>query len=125
MLGVHFVFEDIVLLDGTERPKPDVERHVCRIDTHYARFGELRLREVKSRRGSRRRARLAAVYRIVAVFIFQLFRDVRRQRHLSNSVQNIVKVALIGKPNKSVAALESIENLRGQSLGKINYNPGL
>ena len=66
---------------------------------------------MKPRRRRRRRACFAAVDGVVAVVVAQLFRDVRRQRHLTYAVEDIEEIALNRKADAPVSAVENFQHL--------------
>lgn len=62
--------------------------------------------------GAAGRAFLLCVHRLVAVFIPELFGDIRGQRHLPYSVEHREDiVALVFEFQKAVSALDALQNL--------------
>lgn len=78
----------------------------------FAKLFKKLLREMESRRRSGGRAFLLCVHRLVAVFIPELFGDIRGQRHLPYSVEHREDiVALVFEFQKAVSALDALQNL--------------
>ena len=66
------------------------------------------------------------IHRLVTVFVLQLVCDVRRQRHLSQFIQDFLKNALVGKLDQAVALLHNVTDLAGQkSLAEIDSGSDL
>ena len=66
------------------------------------------------------------VYRLVAVLVLQLVCDVRRQRHLSELIQNLLKNPFVMELDQAVALLHNVNDLAGQkSLTKIDSGSDL
>ena len=89
--------EHVLLFDGAEGAQPDVEQHLGDLHSHGAdalqKFG----REMQPRRGRSRRAVLAAVHRLIALGVGELFVDIGRERHRSHAGEDVLKRAVIHK----------------------------
>lgn len=51
------------------------------------------------------------IYRLITVLILELMRDIRRQRHLSELIEDFLKNALILKPDQAVALVHNLLHL--------------
>ena len=120
VLDMHFVVEDVLLLDRAERPEPDVQRDVGGVNALVRELAEHVLREVQTRRRSGCGAGLAAVYRVVAVLVLELLGDVGRKRHLTYPVEDIEEIPLECESDKAVALVHDVEYLRGEPLREIH-----
>ena len=66
------------------------------------------------------------IHRLVAVFVLQLVCDVRRQRHLSELIQNLLKNPFVMELDQAVALLHNVNDLAGQkSLAEIDSGSDL
>ena len=108
---MHLVVGYGFLFYGSERSEPDVKRHIRNIYSPRSEVVHLLDGEVKprSRRGGR--TRLAGIDGLVSLFIFKLFGDVRRQRHLADLIKNGKKALLTVKFRNPVAVLHNVEDL--------------
>ena len=66
-----------------------------------------------SRRGSRR-AFVLCVYCLITVFVLQFVGYIRRQRHLSQFIQDLFKNPLVVKLDQAVAIFQHIDDLTGK-----------
>ena len=81
---------------------------------------------MQSRRRCRRGTVILCIHRLVAVFVLQLVCDVRRQRHLSELIQNLLKNPFVMELDQAVALLHNVNDLAGQkSLAKIDSGSDL
>ena len=51
------------------------------------------------------------INRLVPFFILKLFRDIGRQRHLSDGVEHVINVALMLEFNNAIAVLDYVNHL--------------
>ena len=121
MLNVHFMIEYIILFYGTESTKSDVERYKRSVNAFLAELCKHVFGKMKSRSRSGGRAYLVGIDGLLSVLVLQLFGNVRRQRHLTDTVKHFkYAVAVIGKLGYPVAALGIVHYLGCQNAGKVN-----
>ena len=81
---------------------------------------------MQSRRRCRRGTVILCIHRLVAVLVLQLVCDVRRQRHLSELIQNLLKNPFVMELDQAVALLHNVNDLAGQkSLAEIDSGSDL
>ena len=80
--------------------------------------------EVQSRRGRRRRARLLAVHRLIAVGILQLFVDIGRQGHGARAGKDVLERPLIGEADDALARLGDGDHFEGELVVDGELCPG-
>lgn len=81
---------------------------------------------MQSRRRCRRGTVILCIHRLVTVFVLQLVCDVRRQRHLSELIQNLLKNPFVMELDQAVALLHNVNDLAGQkSLAEIDSGSDL
>ena len=81
---------------------------------------------MQSRRRCRRGTVILCIHRLVAVLVLQLVCDVRRQRHLSELIQNLLKNSFVMELDQAVALLHNVNDLAGQkSLAEIDSGSDL
>ena len=122
-LGVHDMIGDLVLLDRTERAQTDVQRDERELYALVLQRFEQLLRKVQTcgRRGSR--AGRLGVDGLIALRVFELFLDVRRQRHRAELVENLKENALIMEADQSVAVrLHRLDRRGQQAVAKRQLN---
>ena len=114
ILAVHVMVGDVLLLDGAERAQAHMQQH--RHDLHA--LGAHALQQLGRKVQAGRRRGGAAVYlgidRLIAGLVLQLLVDVRRQRHLAQAVEHILKHALILKAHGAPAVLSHRQHLGPQ-----------
>ena len=117
--AVHYVVFNALRLDGAERSESDVEHYRRNFHAHGTDFFKKLLREMQSRRRSRRRAGLICVDGLIVVVVFQFFGYIRRERHFADFVkygkQRFPARAVIVKCNYSVSVLNYFVDCRRQN----------
>ena len=126
-LGVHHVIGDIFFLDGTKRAKPDVKHHRSNGNSLFSDLIKKLGCKVKSRGRSCGRAFLSCIDRLVTVLVLQPLRNIRRQWHHSNLMQDLVNVCIaltvIGKTDDAVSLLDHVNDLSVKlSLAKLQLH---
>ena len=111
MLGVHLVFEHLVLLYGTECAKSYMKCDECGVYSPGTQVVKHFICKVQSCGGSCGRAKLVGIYCLIALLILQLFGDVGRKRHLTDIFKGSEEIALALKLCNAVAALNSLKYL--------------
>ena len=61
-----------------------------------------------------RRSLIFRIYSLITVFILQFVSDIRRQRHLSQLIQNFLKDTFIMELDQTVSFVYYIDDLSGQ-----------
>ena len=89
--AVHNVLVYFFYLDGAESAEAHVEHNGHDLNTHSAYLIEKLLREVEPRRGRGGRAFLARIHSLVVAVILKLCRDVGRQGHFADGIENGIK----------------------------------
>ena len=111
-LCVHVMLAHIIDLDRTESPEADMQCHIGKIYALRADFVEQFLCEMKSCRRCRRGAVKFRIDGIVHLRILELVRDVRRERHLAETVENLLENSIIMEFYNPVAVVDDIHNFR-------------
>ena len=114
MLAVHFVVSNVVNLNGTEGAKTDMKGDVCDFYTLSADPVHKLLGEVQSGCRRRRRAELVTVDSLIALFVLELFCNVRGKRHLTDFVERGKEVFVAVKVHHSVAVVPDLRDLGSQ-----------
>ena len=91
VFGVHDVVGEVLLFYGAEGTQPHVKEHFRYLHAHVADLLQELLGKVQARRGRGGRAVRLAVHRLIAVLIFELFVNVRRQRHTSHAGKDVLE----------------------------------
>ena len=105
---------NLVLLDGSEGAKPDVQRDKADLHAHRRNlFKQLRC-EMKSRSRRGGAAKLLRVHGLVSLGILQLRLYIRRKRHLAEAFEHLKEDPLIFKSDYPVAALADVLDNRSQ-----------
>ena len=101
---------DVVDLDGPKSPQSHVQRYErC----PYAPAPDLiqkLLRKVEARRRCRSAAGLEGLDGLVSVLILKLMRDIGRERHFSQLVQDLFEDPLIFEFDKAVPPVEYVQD---------------
>ena len=118
---MHDVVRQILFLDGAESAQPHMEQHLRDLHPHRPDLGEQFLREVQPRGGRRGGAVRLAVHRLIAVFVFELFVDIGRQRHRADAGENILEHAVEMKIDDAFARLRPVLNGEGKLFGNDKF----
>ena len=113
-LSVHVMLRHIIHLDRAEGSKSYMKRDIGQIDSLVLNLFQKLLGKMKP---CRRRCRASVKLRIhclVHVRIFQLVCDVRRQRHLTEPVQHLLKNSIIIKLHQTISIVQNIHDFCGQ-----------
>ena len=97
------VIQYIFYFYRTERAKSDMQGYFCDIDSHILYFLQQFFRKMKPCCRGSGRSVILCIYGLIAVFIFQLMRNIWRQRHLSQLIQNLFKNSVIMELNQTVS----------------------
>ena len=90
-LAVHLVVGNLVFLHGTEGAEADVQSHFGNVHALGADSIHQLRGKVQAGRGSRSAAQLLCINGLILALVFQLLRDVGRQRHFAELVQFFIK----------------------------------
>ena len=92
-------------LDRTEGSQTDMQCHIGDIHTHVFDLLEQFRCEVQTGSWCGGRTRRLAVDGLIAFWIFQLFLNIRRERHHAQFFENFQKDAFVMETNETVAAV--------------------
>ena len=123
---MHMMIRNLVHFDRAEGSKPHMQRNPR--DRHAFFFNLLQQlrRKVKPRRGSSRRSGIDCVDSLVSVFVLQLMRNIRGQRHLAKPIQYFFKYAVISKLDQAISFFHNANDFsRQKSFPKVNPCPNL
>ena len=107
---MHLVIRYHILLDGPEGSKSHMESDICKL---YSLFFDLlkKLRSKMKSRGRRScRSVIFCIYGIISGRICKLVCNIRRKRHLSESVQYFLEDTVKIKPDNPVSAFNNIKH---------------
>ena len=116
--------EHVLLLDGAEGAEADVKQHFDDLHAHALDLLQKFGREVKARRGSGRRARLAAVDRLIALGVLELLVDIRGEGHIADAGEDVLKRALIEEADDALTRLGDGEDFEGELIGEVQLCAG-
>ena len=114
---------DIFFFDRPERPQADVESDE---DFFYAFIADLLeqfFRKVQACRRSRCAAAFVGIDRLVFIGVFHLFVDIRRERHFTDLVDDVVEIALVGELDDTAAEIGPVFDGPRQAFGKLDGRP--
>ena len=114
-LRVHDVFLHVVHFYRPECTQAHMQGHKADIDSHVPDLPQKFRREMQSGGGSRRGSLIFRVNSLIAVPVLQSVSDIRRKRHLSQTVQDFFENPLIFETDQAVAALRDLKNLSLQT----------
>ena len=118
---MHFVILNILFRNWSKSSYSHVECHkkkFCPFVFHF--FQKLRSKMKPCCRCGGRALKLR-IYRLVFIFILQLFMDIRRRRHFSQLIQPIIKITGIMKLYQSAAKFRLINNSTWKILWKFYF----
>ena len=95
VLAVHLVLLDLIHLYGTEGAKAHVEGYLTVANALLTDFLKQLVGKVQTCGGSGGRALLLCVNGLIILFIFKLFRNIRRQRHIADGIENLVDILIL------------------------------
>ena len=121
VFGVHDVVRQILFFDGAESPQPHMEQNLRDLDTHRLDLGEQFLRKMQPRGGRGGGAVRLAVHRLIAVFVFEFFVNIRRQRHRADAGENVFEHAVEMKIDDALARLRPVFYGEGKLFGNDKF----
>ena len=110
------MIEDVLLLDGAERPQPDVQEHLGDLHALFTDAPQKLRREMQPRGGRGGRAVLPRIDRLIALGICQLFMDIGRERHRPDARKDVLKRSLVRKFYDTFPRIGDREHLQGKFL---------
>ena len=105
----------IIFLYRTERSQSHMQCHIGFIYAFLFQLFQHVFCKVQSSCRSRRRTKFLGINCLIAFFVFQLFVNIRRKRHLSHFFQCSIKVTLTGKLHNSIAVRFHFNDFTNQS----------
>ena len=116
--AVHLVVFDVFFFDRPERPQADVESDEDFFHAFIADLLEQFFRKVQACRRSRCAAAFVGIDRLVFIGVFHLFVDIRRKRHFTDLVDDVVEIALVGELDDTAAEIGPVFDGTRQAFGK-------
>ena len=116
---VHHMIFDHIHMNRTKCTKPNMEGNKAELNPLSPQLFHELFCEVKP--GCRRSCRPLnpTVDRLIALVIFQFLMNIRRKRYIAQTIQNLLKDAIINKFYNSTAKVRMGNNLTGQLLTKM------
>ena len=108
------MFQNVLHFHRTECPKPHMKRHMCNKNTLFLNLPEKLRRKMQPRRRRRSGTVVLCVDGLIAVFVLQLMRDIRRKRHLPKLIQDLLKDSFILKPDLPIPVLDHFQHFSRQ-----------
>ena len=108
------MFCNLLRLNRAESTKPYMKRHFRYLYTLFFYRPEKLFRKMKTCRRRCRRTGMPGIDSLISVFILKLMGNVRRKRHLSQSVQYFLKNSIIIKPDQTVSFLGNLQYFPGK-----------
>lgn len=112
--AVHMMLCHVIDLDRPEGPEPYVQCDLGDLHAHIPDLIKKFRCKVKAGGRGGGRAVVPGIDGLVAVFVPELVRDVGRQRHLPELIQNLLEDAFIAELDQTVPVLHDLQNLAGQ-----------
>jgi len=101
-------------------PQSDVQGNLCDLNASRANGVQNRRCEMQSGGGRGHRAALLGVDRLIPFTVGRLVVavDIRRERHVPDSVERFVKISVLFKPDASFAECAAGNDFGGEFLGR-------
>ena len=107
---VHVMIIHVFLFHRPERSKADVKKHWNDIDSLFPDAVKEFRRKVQAGRRRRRASVRFGINRLVPVAVLQPFMDIRRERHLSEFIQDLLEDPIPGETDRSAPVLPDTQN---------------
>ena len=111
---VHGVILNVFLLDRAEGPQTNMQRHVANAHAFGGNSLQQLLRKMQPRRRRGRTSKRSGIDRLIPLAVLQFLLDIRWQRHLPESFENLQKNALIVKLQDLVSVLNRVHDRGGK-----------
>ena len=105
----------IIYLYRTEGSQTYMKGHVGNVNPFFLYFFQKLLCEMQTCSRCCGRAFVFGIYGLITVLVFQFMGDIRRQRHLAQLIQDLLKDSLIVELDQSVTFIYHIQDLALQN----------
>ena len=121
--AVHLMVFDVFFFHRPERPQADVEGDEDFFHALITNLLKQLFRKVQACRRSGSAAAFVGIDRLVFTGVFHLFVDVRRKRHFTDLVDDVVEIAFIGELDDAAAEIGPVFDSTCQAFGKLDRRP--
>ena len=112
ILGMNFVFENVIFLNGSERSQSDVKKNFGKLNAFIFEFLYKFLRKMKSCRRCGARTANFVINRLISLLIVEFFGNIRGKRNFADSVENILENSVKLEFNRSYAVVWVASNCK-------------